>query len=44
MAKDIISKKAASAVGYKKHKRRAGKKMANKSSRKIAKAAIRAEA
>jgi hypothetical protein len=40
MAKDIISKKAHSAVGNKKHKRPFGKKMANKSSRRIAKAAI----
>ena len=32
--KDVTSKAAQAAVGYKKHKRKAGKKIANKGSRK----------
>ena len=38
--KDVTSKAAQAAVGYKKHKRPYGKKLANKGSRKLAKAAL----
>jgi len=38
--KDVTSAKAHAAVGYRKHKRKAGKRMANKASRKLAKAAV----
>lgn len=38
--KDETSAKAHAAVGYRKHKRKAGKRMANKGSRKIAKATL----
>lgn len=38
--KDVTSAKAHAAVGYHKHKRKAGKKLVNKGSRKIAKGKI----
>ena len=38
--KDVTSKAAQAAVGYRKHRRKAGKRMTNKGSRKLAMAAL----
>ena len=38
--KDVTSKAAQAAVGYRKHRRKAGKRMTNKGSRQLAKAAV----
>ena len=38
--KDVTSKAAQAAVGYRKHRRKAGKRMTNTGARKLAKAAL----